>query len=161
MEVEIRILLVEADAPLKRSLEKFLTSAGYSICDCADAREALAAAENFHPDIVICEYHLPDANGAVLVERLMRFLPDVVAVLISEFDFQSISPDFARSRVHGFLKKPFDLAELETVLTSSCCQVRICTRNPDRNAEPAAKVCLPPLTRRKLSESSSEAQVED
>lgn|GEM_PF-694382 len=161
MEVQIRILLVEDDAPLSRSLEKFLTNAGYYLYTCSDGREALIAAQSFRPDILISEYHLPDANGAVLLERLMRFVPDAVAVLISEYDFQSIADEIVRVHVHGFLKKPFDLAELETILTSACCQVRISMRNLEWNAEPAARVYLPPLTRGKLSDSSSRVDVED
>ena len=161
MEVQIRILLVEDDAPLRRSLEKFLTNAGYHLYTCSDGRQALAAVQSYRPDILICEYHLPDANGAVLLERMLRFVPDAVAVLISEYDFQWIADEIAQVHVHGFLKKPFDLAELETILTSACCQVRISMRNLEWNAEPAAKVYLPPLTRGKLSESSSRVHVED
>lgn len=158
MEVEIRVLLVEDDAPLRRSLEKFLTQAGYSFCSCHNAREALVEVERFHPDILIAEYHLPDANGALLLERLTRFVPHAATVLISEFDYQLVADEIARVDVHGFLKKPFDLAELETVLTSARSQVRILMRNLKWNAEAVFKI-LPPLTRGKLSEISSSSGV--
>ncbi len=152
VEVQFRILLAEDDAPLRRSLKKFLTNAGYSLCTCSNAREALVAAEDFRPDIVICEYHLPDANGAMLIKRLLAVTHDVVAVLISEFDFELIADEVAQSNVHGFLKKPFDLAELETVLMSACCQVRISMCNLMWNSVPVATVYLPPTPRGKLSE---------
>ena len=154
VEVQVRVLLVEDDAPLKRSLEKFLRQAGYSLSSCCDAGEALAEVEKFHPDIIIAEYHLPDANGAVLLERLKRFVPHAATVLISEYDYQFVADEIAQLDVHAFLKKPFDLAELETVLSSACCQVRILMRNVKWNVDPVSKEYLPPLIRRKLSEIS-------
>jgi DNA-binding NarL/FixJ family response regulator len=39
----------------------------------------LALAERIDPDIVIAEYHLPDANGVALLKKLIRMLPDVRA----------------------------------------------------------------------------------
>jgi DNA-binding NtrC family response regulator len=159
VEVQIRVLLVEDDAPLRRSLEKFLRQAGYSLCSCCNAREALVEVEKFHPDILIAEYHLPDANGAVLLERLTRFVPHAATVLISEYDYQSVADEIVQVDVHAFLKKPFDLAELETVLSSACCQMRILMRNLKWNADPVFKEHLPPLTRRKLSEISGSSGV--
>jgi len=163
VEVQIRVLLVEDDAPLRRSLEKFLTQAGYSLCSCCNGREALVEVEKSHPHILIAEYHLPDANGALLLERLTRFVPHAATVLISEFDYELVADEIAQVEVHAFLKKPFDLAELETVLSSACCQMRILMRNLKWNADPVFRAYLPPLTRRKLSEmsSSSGAHVKD
>ena len=154
METQVRILLVEDDAPLKRSLEKFLRQAGYDLCSCSSAREALDRIVTFPADILIAEYHLPDANGSLLLNCLNRIVPHAAAVLISEYDYQWIADDNVALHVHAFLKKPFDVAELETVLTSARCQVRISMRDLDLNVGFDTKVCLPPLTRGKLSEVS-------
>jgi DNA-binding NtrC family response regulator len=153
VEAQIRVLLVEDNAPLRRSLEKFLKQAGYSLVSCCNGREALVEVESHHPDILIAEYHLPDANGALLLEGLTRIVPNAATVLISEFDYQLVADEIARVHVHAFLKKPFDLTELETVLASACCQVRILTRNLQWNVESGFRVYLPPPNRGKLSES--------
>ena len=119
MTVETRVLLVEDEASLKRSLEKYLERAGYTFDSCSTAREALALAEKFEPDIVITEYRLPDANGVTLVDKLKRILPDTVAILLSEYDFQAVAKDLVQVTVRSFLKKPFDLVELESALSSA------------------------------------------
>src|SRR5208283_4081990 len=63
VRVENLVLLVEDDASLRRSLEKFLDQAGYAFDSCSTASQALNIAQKVPPHVVILEYHLPDANG--------------------------------------------------------------------------------------------------
>jgi DNA-binding NtrC family response regulator len=119
VNVENLVLVVEDEASLRRSLTKYLERAGYTFECCTTAREALALAERLGPDIVIVEYHLPDANGVALLEKLMRILPDLAVILLSEYDFQAVAKDLAHVAVRSFLKKPFDLVEFETALSSA------------------------------------------
>jgi DNA-binding NtrC family response regulator len=114
-----QVLLVENEASLRRSLTKYLQRAGYSFECCSTARDALALAERLDPDIVISEYHLPDANGLALLEKLTLMHPDVAAILLSEYDYQALAKDVLRVEVRSFLKKPFDLVELEAALSSA------------------------------------------
>jgi YesN/AraC family two-component response regulator len=79
----------------------------------------LALAERIDPDIVIAEYHLPDANGLTLIEKLTRMLPDVAAIVLSEYDFHVVAHDVLHIKVLSFLRKPFDLVELEVALSSA------------------------------------------
>jgi len=119
VNAEIQVLLVEDEGPLKRSLKKYLERAGYAFECCSTAREALLLAERLDPDIVITEYHLPDANGAVLLEKLIRFVPQATTILLSEYDFETVAKDLVHVAVGSFLKKPFDLVEWETALSSA------------------------------------------
>ena len=114
-----QVLLVEDEASLRRSLVKYLERAGYFFECCSTARDALALAERLDPDIVIAEYHLPDANGLALIEKLILMLPDVESILLSEYDYQSVAKDMLHVEVRSFLKKPFDLVELEAALSSA------------------------------------------
>ena len=134
MELESHVLLVEDEAPLRRSLEKYLEGAGYTFDSCSNAREALSMASKRPYDIIIAEYHLPDANGSVLLEQLMRIIPDIATIMISEFDIQSVAADLFRANVQWYLKKPFDLIDLETALSSARSKV-ISIGNVDWNRE--------------------------
>jgi DNA-binding NtrC family response regulator len=109
VSAEIQVFLVEDEASLKRSLVKYLEWAGYPFECCSTARDVLVLAERLDPDIVIAEYHLPDANGLALLEKLTRMLPDVAAILLSEYDFQVVAKDLSHVKVLTFLKIPFVL----------------------------------------------------
>jgi DNA-binding response OmpR family regulator len=119
VNAEVQVLLVEDDASLERSLKKYLEQAGYIYHSCSTAREALALAERLIPDIVIAEYHLPDANGSSLLKRLKRMVPEAAAILLSEYDFDVVSKDLVHVAVRSFLQKPFDLVEFEAALSSA------------------------------------------
>ncbi len=131
MRVHNRILLIEDDAPLRRSLEKFLDQAGYFFHPCSTAGEALELSRKVPYDVVIVEYHLPDANGTALLQKLKLTNPQVTAILLSEYDFQAISKDLAHANVGWFLKKPFDLVDLENALADACSEAGL-VREPDR-----------------------------
>ncbi len=111
-----RVLLVEDDAPFRRSLENFLDRSGYHVVSCAMARRALELHARAPFDLAVVEYHLPDANGADLGRRLMLMRPDLRVLMISFYDYDLISREVRKAGVQGFLKKPFDPAEFDATL---------------------------------------------
>ncbi len=119
MRAENLVLLVEDDASLRRSLEKFLDRAGYAFDSCTTASQALNLAQTIPPHVVILEYHLPDANGPSLIEKLKLIAPDTVAIVLSEYDFQAVAEDLDRVQIETFLNKPFDLVDFEAALHSA------------------------------------------
>ncbi len=157
--MENRVLLVEHDAPFRRSLEKFLVQAEYAFDACSTAHAALTLAEKCSYGVVVVEYHLPDANGAGLLEKLMRKLPNAAAIMVSEYDFQMVANDLVRADIHSFLKKPFDLVELEVALSSAFSKSRVLMQKLNRKAQSCLKVCLPPYSDEELLEAKSSAGV--
>jgi len=129
VRVENLVLLVEDDASLRRSLEKFLDRAGYAFHSCSTASQALALAQEAPPHVVILEYHLPDANGRSLIEKLNLVAPEAVAIVLSEYDFQAVADDLDRVKIQTFLKKPFDVVDFEAAVCSACAKA---SRNPGK-----------------------------
>ncbi len=107
----MRILVVEDEPSLLRSLAKALREAGYAV-DTADAGdEGLYKAETYDYDAVVLDVMLPGLDGWQVLERLRRRKRTPVLMLTAR--------DATRDRVRGldtgaddYLIKPFDLAEL-------------------------------------------------
>lgn len=118
MTVNVRILLVEDDAPFRRSLENFLRRAGYEFDSCATAREAMLLAADHSYSIVVVEYRLPDADGVELIQRLQTVRADFHAIYLSVYDFDAVAKELPVDAQALFLKKPFDPAEFERILRS-------------------------------------------
>lgn len=118
-----RILLVESDAPLRRSLENGVKRAGYSFDSCSSCDQARRLARAFPYDVCVVEYHLIDGNGARLVAELKHVQATLRALLISFYDLEWISRDVVPV-ADVFLKKPFDLLDFERVLESLTSGVR-------------------------------------
>ena len=130
-----RVLLVEADAPLRRSLEKFLNQTGYALESCSTACEALNFAVKLRHDVAILGYHLPDADCPSLIEKLKLLHPRSVVIVISRYDFQSVADHLAQVKIDSFLKKPFDLADFELALSNAFSKVRKSVRKEDRQPD--------------------------
>jgi len=139
LEAKVRadnpVLLVEHDASLRRSLEKFLNQAGYTFYGCSTAAEALALAQKVFPHVVILEYRLPDANGHSLIEKLNLIAPDAAIIVLSEYDFQALADVLYRVKIDTFLQKPFDLVDFETAVHSACAKAGRITREGEWTPE--------------------------
>lgn len=107
----MRILVVEDEPRLLRSLAKALREEGYAV-DTADAGDdGLYKAENYDYDAIVLDILLPRLDGRELLKRLRKKKKTPVLMLTAL--------DGTNDRVHGldtgaddYLVKPFDLAEL-------------------------------------------------
>src|SRR3989440_4616582 len=107
----MRILVVEDEPRLLRSLAKALREEGYAV-DTADAGdEGLYKAESYDYDAVVLDGMLPRLDGWEVLERLRKQKQTPVLMLTAR--------DAPKDRVRGldtgaddYLIKPFDLPEL-------------------------------------------------
>ncbi len=107
----MRLLVVEDEPRLLRSLGKALREEGYAV-DLADTgEEGLYKAENYGYDAIVLDVMLPIIDGWELLTRLRKSKPTPVLMLTAR--------DSSTDRVRGldtgaddYLVKPFDLPEL-------------------------------------------------
>jgi len=76
-----RILLVDDEVSIQRSMVLLLRSRGYEVSIAADGREALAAVESDRPDLVILDLGLPDLDGLEVCRRLRQHSEVPILVL--------------------------------------------------------------------------------
>jgi two-component system, OmpR family, response regulator len=107
----MRILVVEDEPRLLRSLSKALREEGYAVDTSETGDEGLYKAESYDYDVVILDVMLPHMDGWQVLERLRKKKRTPVLMLTAR--------DGAVDRVRGldggaddYLVKPFDLAEL-------------------------------------------------
>ena len=85
-ESGVRLLLVEDDPLLGRSLEQRLTAAGYVVdwVLCGEDAEAAAAATPF--SLVLLDRRLPDGDGVGRITTLRRFRPNMRVLVLTALD---------------------------------------------------------------------------
>lgn len=107
------VLLVEDEAPVRRSVARIITDGGYRVEEAETPERALelCADAGRHFDLVLSDVVMPSMSGPKLVERLHLIRPDLGVILMSGY------PEDVKRR-HGFnedwpcLSKPFTPAEL-------------------------------------------------
>lgn len=65
-----RILVVDDDRSIRRTLELILQREGYSVTTARDARSAIIAAERSQNDVIVLDLDLPDGDAFEAMEAL-------------------------------------------------------------------------------------------
>jgi diguanylate cyclase (GGDEF)-like protein len=69
----LRILAVDDDAVSLRLLERHLQAAGHTVVTATNGKQAMAAALETSPQLVITDWMMPEMNGLQLCKALRRF----------------------------------------------------------------------------------------
>ena len=109
-----RVLIVEDDVTLGRSLVRMARSFGYE-AECANT-VALALAALERSDVLILDLNLPDGCGARILSRIRaERLPIKVVVLTASTDPVTLG-EVARLKPDRILQKPGGILELSAWL---------------------------------------------
>lgn len=107
----MRVLIIEDEPDLLRSLAMALRDEGYAVDTAADGAEGLFNAESVAYDAIVLDVMLPKLDGWQVLSRLRKSRKTPVLMLTAR--------DTSRDRVRGldagaddYLVKPFDLGEL-------------------------------------------------
>jgi DNA-binding NtrC family response regulator len=111
-----KILVVDDDATARRTLERFLTSEGYTITTAADANEALLAVHVDAPDIVLSDIYMPGKTGLELQESLTTLGLQVPIIFMTGHDDMPTTIKAMQQGAYDYLSKPIDLARLSKIL---------------------------------------------
>jgi len=106
-----RILIVEDEMAIRRSLEIGLRANGYDVLIAADGRTALQACTEDAPDLLLLDLGLPDLSGFEVLRRLRTWSTIPVIVLSARHG----SGDKVAALDLGaddYVTKPFGLDEL-------------------------------------------------
>jgi CheY-like chemotaxis protein len=106
-----RVLFVEDEPALRLSYERAFAQR-YDAAFAATGAEALALLITHHPDVAVLDLRLPDTDGIDLLRRLRSLRPDLAVIITSAY--VSLEPQLRVLALphHGYLVKPFDLADL-------------------------------------------------
>jgi two-component system KDP operon response regulator KdpE len=106
-----RVLIVDDEPQLVRTLRINLTARGYEVITAPDGATALRAAADGKPDVVVLDLGLPDLDGATVIEGIRGWSSVPIVVLSARTD----STDKVAALDAGaddYVTKPFGMDEL-------------------------------------------------
>ncbi|HEY8145459.1 MAG TPA: response regulator [Kofleriaceae bacterium] len=111
------ILAIDDDPEILQSLRRALSGIGCPVLTTEDADQVFAILEDQPIDLLISDIDMPAMNGLELVRRVRTIHPDVVRILLTgHATFDAARRAINEGEVHRFLSKPFDPAELRSVV---------------------------------------------
>lgn len=106
-----RILVVDDDPKILKALEQALTKEGYDVRRAADGEEALKAAKEVSPDLIILDIMLPRLDGFEVCAKL-RAVSNVPVLILSARGEEMDKVVGFNVGADDYLTKPFRLSEL-------------------------------------------------
>ena len=107
----MKVLVVDDDATLRKTLEIGLRAEGHEVLLAADGRSALQAVTEDQPDLVVLDLGLPDLSG-VEVLRQLRTWSQLPVVVLSARDGSHDKVEALDVGADDYVTKPFGTDEL-------------------------------------------------
>jgi len=116
-----RILAVDDDGLVRRSLELLLKEAGYDPVVASGGEEALAILVHRHFDLLITDIRMPGMDGLQVIQAVREYcrqkkrsaIPEIV---LTAYNDEPVKESAMRLGVKEFLLKPFRVDEFLEVL---------------------------------------------
>jgi two-component system response regulator PhoP len=108
----MRLLLVEDDPNLSRSLAVQLEQAGYSVEKSTDGREGLYYAREYPVDLAIVDLGLPSMSGVELIKQLRADGKEYPILVLTARDRWQDKVEALKLGADDYVVKPFNVEEL-------------------------------------------------
>ena len=105
------ILVVDDERPIRRFLRTSLQGHGYAVLEASTGQEALLAAAERRPDVIVLDLGLPDIDGTE-VTRKLREWTQIPILILSVRDRESDKIAALDAGADDYLTKPFGVGEL-------------------------------------------------
>jgi DNA-binding NtrC family response regulator len=116
MLTDEKMLLVDGDEGVRKSLSLFFGSRNYHLHTVENATQALIAIKKEPYDIIICEELLPDMNGLNFFEIINNSCLEVIKILITSYGNSITFEDIRSKGLDYLLTKPFSGDEVEATI---------------------------------------------
>lgn len=115
-----RLLLVDDEENILRSLRRVLRRGDWLIETAPDAESALRLFERFCPAVVISDFRMPGMNGVDFLARVKELMPNAQRIMLTgQADQTAIEEAINRSQVFRFITKPWNDAQLLLTVKSA------------------------------------------
>ena len=111
MTVKVKVLVVDDEPQILRALRINLSVRGYDVVTVTNGADALRAAAEFRPEVIILDLGLPDMSGIEVLGGLRGWLTAPVIVLSARTD-SSDKVQALDAGADDYVTKPFGMDEL-------------------------------------------------
>lgn len=110
------ILIVDDVLANRELIREALLSPEYQFSEAENASQALEIMRQQVADLVITDMQMPGISGVVLLKELRHGYPGTVVILVTAFGTVESAVEAMKAGAHDYIRKPFDLHELELVV---------------------------------------------
>lgn len=130
MDRPARILTIEDESSLRRSIVAYLEDSGYIMLEAENGREGLEVLFKEKPDVVLCDLRMPEIDGLAVLAQVRDFSPDTPFIIVSGTGDMHDAVEALKLGAWDFITKPIqDMEVLEHSVARSLIQLRLINEN--------------------------------
>ncbi len=123
-----KILLIEDEKNLRRSLALTLEMEGYAVEEATSGEEGLKRVASNEIDVVITDVRLPEMDGIQVIREVKSLKPDVEVLVMTAFGSIENAVEALQEGASDYITKPFREDEFRVRLQKALDQRRLKTR---------------------------------
>ncbi|MEM7584018.1 MAG: sigma-54 dependent transcriptional regulator [Acidobacteriota bacterium] len=114
--MKARLLIVDDEPRMAAAIVQAMSRSGYECEACQGGEQALAAFQRDGADLVLTDVRMPGIDGLELLRRLLALQPGLPVILITAHGGVRSAVDAIRQGAFDYITKPFDNAELRSLV---------------------------------------------
>lgn len=104
-----KILVVDDETPIRRTLRDILEFEGYDVEEASDGMECVTKVQKEKFDVVIMDIKMPRMDGIEALERLQILSPETPVIMVSGHGTIDTAVEAVKKGAFDFISKPPDL----------------------------------------------------
>ena len=108
----MRILVIDDDAGLRKSLTLILTDAGYEVVHAEDGESGLSTALEQEPDLILCDVRMPKLGGIDFLDRYQEAGGTALVLVMTAYGGLELAVKAMKKGAYDYLPKPFGADEV-------------------------------------------------
>ncbi len=108
------LLVVDDNIGIIESMEMLFCD-DFKVLAASSVTEAMNILGKIQPDIILLDYLMPGLNGIQLLREIKQMKMASRIILFTASVWESVREEVMDLGVHGFIKKPFDIWEIEAL----------------------------------------------
>ena len=108
----MRILIIDDDAGLRKSLSLILDDAGYDVVQAEDGQAGLETAREQLPDIILCDVRMPKLGGLEFLEAYSEAGGEALVLMMTAYGSLDLAVEAMKRGAYDYLPKPFGADEV-------------------------------------------------
>jgi two-component system, cell cycle sensor histidine kinase and response regulator CckA len=110
--------MVDDEQGLRLAVSQMLRKRGFLVAGAADGSEALELfrTRSSAIDAIVLDMTLPGISSREVIAEVSRIRPDIKVILTTAYSREIAAPAFVAPQVRGFIRKPYQIGDLVTLL---------------------------------------------
>ncbi|HSV10865.1 MAG TPA: sigma-54 dependent transcriptional regulator [Hanamia sp.] len=134
-----KILIIDDDFDMCALLSRFLNKKGYETEVAHNGAKGLAKFNEFHFDIVLCDYRLGDKDGKDVLMKIKEAKPKTIVIIITGYSDIKTAVDVIKMGAFDYITKPLIPDEVINVIEKAVANPVVETATPASKPAPTTQ----------------------